>query len=321
MLRAFVYSFLVADALLAAVPAWAVAIGVHAEPVSLNEQDPAQATTGKLRYRGGVVLKSPDSRFGGFSGLAVAVDGSRLIAVSDRGLRLSAEIVYDPDDDLAGIADADLGSLAGEDGHSLRSNTERDAEALAVGPAGEIIVAFERDHRLLRYLPGQLVPERIPAPEELTAAPANGGIEGLTFLDDGRLFAVAEELKWGDRAVGWVSDETGWSPLTYALSDGFVVTDLAKLPSGDVLALERRYTMRIGVAARVRRIAKDAIAPGAELMGELLAELRPPLTVDNMEGISARRDAASGKTLIYLISDDNFNIAQRTLLLMFELIE
>jgi len=307
--------------LLAAMPAWAVAIEVRAEPVSLNEQDPAQATTGKLRYRGGVVLNSPDHRFGGFSGLAVAADGGYLIAVSDRGLRLGAKIVYGSDGNLAGLAEADLGSLAGEDGRSLRSSTERDAEALAVGPGGEIIVAFERDHRLLRYLPGQLVPERIPAPEELTAAPANGGIEGLTFLDDGRLFAIAEELKWGDRAVGWVSDETGWSPLTYALSDGFVVTDLAKLPSGDVLALERRYTMRIGVAARVRRIARNSIAPGAELSGELIAELRPPLTVDNMEGISARRDAAGGKTFVYLISDDNFSAAQRTLLLMFELVE
>jgi hypothetical protein len=40
-----------------------------------------------------------------------------------------------------------------------------------------------------------------------------------------------------------------------------------------------------------------------------------------MEGISARRDAAGGKTLVYLISDDNFSAVQRTLLMMFELAE
>ncbi|MBM3566402.1 MAG: esterase-like activity of phytase family protein [Alphaproteobacteria bacterium] len=311
----------VAILLLAAAPAWSATIEVRAEPVLLNEKDPAETTVGKLRYRGGVVLKSSDHRFGGFSGLAVAADGGYLIAVSDHGLRLSTKIVYGADGNLAGLAEADLGALAGEDGRPLRSNAERDAEALAAGPSGEVVVAFERDHRLLRYLPGQQVPERLPSPEELAAAPANGGIEGLTFLEDGRLFAIAEELIRGDRAVGWVSDADGWSPLTYALSDGFVVTDLARLPSGDVLALERRYTMRIGVAARVRRIAKDAIAPGAELAGELIAELRPPLTVDNMEGISARRDSGTGKTLVYLISDDNFSAAQRTLLMMFELME
>jgi hypothetical protein len=310
-----------ACALFAAAPAWPAPIEVRAEPLPLNEKDPAQIAVGKLTYRGGAVLKSPDHRFGGFSGLAVAADGARLIAVSDHGLRLEAKILYSPDGRLAGLAEADLGSLAGEDGRSLRSAAERDAEALAVGPSGEIIVAFERDHRLLRYRPGVLVPERIPAPEELANAPANGGIEGLTFLEDGRLFAIAEELIRGERAVGWVSNADGWSPLTYALSDGFVVTDLATLPGGDVLVLERRYALRIGVAVRVRRIAKGAIAPGAELAGELLAELRPPLSLDNMEGISARRDPASGKTLIYLISDDNFSVAQRTLLMMFELMD
>ncbi|MSP80547.1 MAG: esterase-like activity of phytase family protein [Rhodospirillales bacterium] len=308
-------------ALLAAVGARAAPIEVIAEPVPLNAADPAQTTVGKLRYLGGAVLKSPDPRFGGFSGLAVAADGARLIAISDHGLRLEAKIVYTPEGRLAGLTDVDLGSLSDEDGRSLRSVVERDAEALAVGPAGEIIVAFERNHRLLRYLPGVLVPERLPPPEELATAPANGGIEGLAFLKDGRLLAITEELIRGGRAVGWISDAAGWSPLTYALNDGFVVTDLATLPEGDVLALERRYTMRLGASARVRRIAAGTIAPGAELAGELIADLRPPLTLDNMEGISARRDAASGRTLIYMISDDNFSATQKTLLLMFELME
>ncbi|MCC7016085.1 MAG: esterase-like activity of phytase family protein [Rhodospirillales bacterium] len=308
-------------ALFAAAPAWPAAIEVSAEPIPLNENDPAATTVGKLRYLGGVVLKSPDPRFGGFSGLAVAADGARLIAVSDHGLRLEAKIFYAPDGRLAGLAEVDLGSLSDERGRSLRSVAERDAEALAVGPGGEIIVAFERRHRLLRYLPGILIPERLPPPEELANAPANGGIEGLTFLNDGRLFAVAEELTRGGRAVGWISDAEGWSPLTYVLNDGFVVTDLATLPGGDVLALERRYTMRIGVAARVRRIPAASIVPGAELVGELIAELRPPLTLDNMEGISARRDMGRGRTLVYMISDDNYSIMQRTLLLMFELTE
>ena len=313
--------FALAFALFAVAPAWAAPIEVSAEPLPLIEKDPAKAAVDKLKYRGGAVLKSPDPRFGGFSGLVVAPNGASLIAVSDRGLRLEAKILYASDGRLLGLAEADLGSLAGEDGRSLRLVAERDAEALAASPSGEIIVAFERDHRLLRYLPGTLVPERIPAPEEVARAPANGGIEVLTFLEDGRLLAIAEELIQGGHAVGWVSDADGWSPLTYALSDGFVVTDLATLPGGDVLVLERRYQLRIGVAARVRRIARTTIAPGAELVGELLAELRSPLAVDNMEGISARRDPASGKTLIYMISDDNFSAAQRTLLLMFELME
>jgi hypothetical protein len=43
----------------------------------------------------------------------------------------------------------------------------------------------------------------------------------------------------------------------------------------------------------------------------------PPASVDNMEGLAVREDA--GGTIIYLISDDNFNPIQRTLLMKFRL--
>ena len=49
-----------------------------------------------------------------------------------------------------------------------------------------------------------------------------------------------------------------------------------------------------------------------------IARLAAPLVHDNFEGIATRRDG-QGRTLVYLISDDNFHILQRTLLLMFEL--
>lgn len=315
--------FVVVMALLAALaitPLAAAPIEITATPVPLNDKDPAQATAGKLKYRGGVALKSPEGRFGGFSALAVSADGQRLIAISDKGRRLDAKILYTPEGNLAGLAEADLGSLAGEDGRPLSLPSERDAEGMAVGPAGEVIVSFERDHRFLRYLPGQAIPERIPEPEELKFAPGNGGVEGIAFLKDGRLLAIAEELKRGNRAVGWVSDATSWSPLTYALDDGFAVSDLTALPSGDILALERRYTLRLATVVRVRRIPAATIVPGADLNPELIAELRPPLTMDNMEGLAARQDA-DGRTLVYMISDDNFTFLQKTLLLMFELME
>ena len=67
-------------------------------------------------------------------------------------------------------------------------------------------------------------------------------------------------------------------------------------------------------------LALKLIDRAATLVGDdgvELARLAPPLTVDNMEGISARQDSA-GRTLIYLMSDDNYSVLQRTLLLMFE---
>lgn len=307
--------------LAAALPALAGPIEVTAKPVPLNAEDLAQTTVGTLKYRGGLMLTSPDGNFGGLSDLRVSQDGTRLIAVIDQGFRFAARLAYDSDGNLAGVADGDLGALTGPDGKSLQGRDWVDAEAMAPGAEGEIIVAFERNHRIWRYFPNNPVPEPLPPPPGLEHAPPNKGIETMTLLKDGKLLAVTEGLSKGGRNVGWVSSRDGWSVLTYAVDGGFQPTGAATLPDGDVLVVERRFTLRDGPAARIKRIARDTIQPAANLEGPIVAEFRPPLTVDNFEGIEARLDPATGKTLVYIVSDNNYNPLQRTLLLMFELIE
>ena len=49
-----------------------------------------------------------------------------------------------------------------------------------------------------------------------------------------------------------------------------------------------------------------------------MARFERPLTVDNFEGVAAVQDD-DGATLVYILSDDNFNFFQRTLLLLFRL--
>ena len=56
----------------------------------------------------------------------------------------------------------------------------------------------------------------------------------------------------------------------------------------------------------------------ASLRARELAWLAPPYAADNLEGLFARK-GARGETLLWLISDDNFNPVQRNILLMFEL--
>ncbi len=93
-------------------PAYAQSIQVRARAVALNEENPEQTTVGALRYRGGLALTSPDSRFGGLSALAVTVDGQRMLALSDRGFRFSARLVYDERGDLAGVRGAEFATSA-----------------------------------------------------------------------------------------------------------------------------------------------------------------------------------------------------------------
>lgn len=309
--------------LVAAVLAGAAAMAVRAEPVAVTANaiplDPSSDThiVGRLTFRGGVVLSSPDRRFGGYSALGISRDGRRMIALSDRGTRLAAHLIHDAGGDLAGIEGADIEAVVGLDGAPLTGDWA-DAEAISPGAAGEIIVAFERQHRLWRYLPGQPIPQPMAPPTELRVAPSNGGIEALALLDDGRLLAITERFGTADNRVGWVSDVDGWSVLTYAVTGGFQPTGAATLPDGNVVVLERAYRGPGTQAARVVVIDKAGIQPGARLVGDEVAVIRLPFTVDNFEAIEARR-GADGSVFIYLMSDDNFSILQRTLLMMFEL--
>jgi hypothetical protein len=297
-------------------------VEVRAVPVPLNADAPDQKTVGKLTYRGGVELLSPSDRFGGFSALGLSADGKRMVSLTDEGNRLDAHLVYGPDGDLIGLTNTEIFTLTGPGAVPLMDKTMSDAESMAPGVEGEIIVAFERAHRLWAYPHNQTGPRPLPLPAEMKNARPNHGIEALTLLNDGSLFAVSEGMGRDGANLAWISNQRGWSVLIYRTEDNYRPTGAATLPGGDVILLERYFTPREGVRARVRRIKDKDIQPGAEVTGDLLADLRAPLTVDNFEGIEAIK-GPKGETLVFLISDNNFNrfSPQKTLLMMFELTE
>lgn len=309
-------------------------------PVDLRPGLESVTTVGALRYRGGLEVSSSDRRFGGFSGLAVDAAGRGLVAVSDKGYWLTARLRHDRAGNLAGIEGGRMARLRDRAGRRLKGKRSSDAEALArVG--GQIAVAFERNSRVAFYPAGvgrgrkwgsRAATSENDAPGALLDdgwLPSNQGIEALTVLADGRLLALVEGpndafASW----PSWILDGAGqaknkgtgarWRRLNYARTGLFRPTGAATLPGGDVLVLERRFSLLGGVASRFVRLAKKSVVPGATLVGRELAVLRAPLIVENFEGVDVRR-GAKGETLVYIISDDNYNIVQRTLLLMFEL--
>ena len=66
------------------------------------------------------------------------------------------------------------------------------------------------------------------------------------------------------------------------------------------------------------RVAADSIHRDATLAPREVAEMNHAVTIDNFEGISARRNER-GETLVYIVSDDNFSPLQRSLLVMYRL--
>jgi hypothetical protein len=100
--------------------------------------------------------------------------------------------------------------------------------------------------------------------------------------------------------------------------DGFDISSARFLPGGDLILLERRFAPATGIALRIRRIAGETIRLGALVDGDYLLDAGMTSQIDNMEGLAIHVDQA-GRTILTLISDDNFSPLQRTLLLQFAL--
>jgi hypothetical protein len=302
-------------------------IEIRSTGVRFNVENRAQSGVDKLRFLGGIRLSSHDPRFGGLSGLLLTEGGARLYAVSDRAYWLEADVLHDADEKLVGVANARMGALRGLNGKPMEFDRDTDSEGLAILDNGDWLVSFERAHRFRRYpagarpLTGQ--PVKLPPPPGIKSAPGNGGMEALVTLRDGRLVAFTEELLAddGEARVVYLWDGSDWEQLQLKPFADYKPTGASLLPDGDVILLERRWDPIGGLGIRVSRIATDSIVPGAHLVPEQLALMRRPMTIDNLEGIAAR-SAADGRTLIYMISDDNYrSYLQDTLLLQFELTE
>ncbi len=304
-------------------------IRIKARPVAMHEDDLGRERNGRLQYLGGVSLTSGDPRFGGFSGLALSADGSRLIAVSDRGDLLRATVVRNRRGGIRTLEDAQLSRLPGDDGKPLAQDRgRRDAEAVTIAGA-EYCISFERRHRILCYPLNPTTaggrPRRIVLPASLRKWPWNGGIEALEALGDGRLLALSEEYRSAaGNSIGWILDGTSAARLELKATGRLSPVDLARLPGGDLLLAERYFSYLGGLIFRLSRIDGRTVRPGAVLVGRELALVRPPWTVDNFEGLAIwSRPERAGKPalIVHLISDDNFSVLQRTLLMTFRLLE
>lgn len=304
-------------------PAAAKNLEVDSVPVLLYEGKPHRTRVGELEYLGGFELFSSERSFGGLSGLAVSRDGKSLYAVSDHGNWLTARLSHDAADQLTGVHSWHATPILTTRGTHARG-PYRDAEALVLENDGTRLVSFEGRHRIRRYLglnggAAFQAPERVATPPELANAPVNGGLEAMTRLADGTLMILTEYYENSDGSFrGWLMQNGTAAPISYQATDGFMPTDLATLANGDILLLERKFSLS-NMAVRIRRFRSRQVKPGVKLSGEKLATIRHPLTIDNFEGLAVRQDA-QGNTLLYLVSDDNFLPFQRTLLLQFRLL-
>ena len=296
-------------------------IEVRTFEVILSHDDTERDTVGELKYRGGLDIRSTDRRFGGLSGLDISPDGRRLIAVTDRGDWFTAVLAYNRDRSLSGLSDTRMMAIRAEGGAPVTGRAETDSESILRLTDGSLVVGFEQRHRLHRFMtPGEAA-KPFGFPAALRRAPNNGGAEAITRLWGNQLLILSERLEASPGiAAGWVGAGRAWRAGGFRKTGIFHPVGAATRDDGTVFLLERRFTTIGGIAVRISRVPPGTIVPGRIFQGTELAELSPPLVADNFEGIDVRR-GETGETMIYVVSDDNFHILQRTLLLMFSLAE
>ncbi|HZP77987.1 MAG TPA: esterase-like activity of phytase family protein [Pseudolabrys sp.] len=303
-------------------------ISVRAQPItSFDNRDPARRRFGALEFRGGLELSSPNRAFGGISALRVAPDGAHFLAVTDNGSWLRGRITYE-DGHPAGIADAEMAPILGADGKPLASRSWYDAESLAED-GDTRYVGIERVDQIVKFDYGRdgllARGEPLALPPQFKNFTYNKSLECLVMVPKemplaGTLVVVTErslDSQGNHRSFLLADGHAG--EFSVVRSDDFDVSDCAVLPSADLLLLERRYSPARGVAMRIRRVPLSSLKPGALVDGPILVEADLGYQIDNMEGLAVHR-ADNGDLVLTLISDDNFSVIQRTLLLQFTLV-
>ena len=270
---------------------------------------------GTLVYRGGVDLTSRDRRFGGFSGLLVSQNGERMLAVSDRGWWLRGNLLYNEYGDLVGVQDADILPMRLLEGSP---NITLDAEAVVQNGESGYIVAYERQHRIWSYHDVWSSPKPVTMGNVLSFLPFNSGIESLALMAPGELLAITESGSEGSGFVAFYKTEDGVTQVQYPYDRYFRPSDAVGISENSLLVLERGYNRKMGVAARLVLAQLLRVDGKFKLTRDTLVNLDRPIPLDNFEGLAITSSPAS-PTTIYLLSDNNFNKDQRTLLMMFDL--
>ena len=288
-------------------------IHVVATPLPLDPKDPKHERLGQFQFAGALQLTSPDTGlFGGFSDLKVSDDGA-FVSESDEGSVMRGRIVLGPDGRLTGVADTRITRLKGADGKPLDGKREADSEGVGLWPNGDLMVSFERDHRIWVYPAAGGPPHAVPRPE--VSMPSNEGMEGLALAPHEGADAYWVGIEGGDIWLCHLAAACAKAPGQLAPGPGYRLPALFEMTTGDLVVEHHHWDPVTGTRLTVNVIDNPAANPHPKVKAQL--KLATPLTVDNIEGVAVvpRPD---GSWRFYLISDDNFSPYQRTLLMAFD---
>ena len=300
---------------------------IEATPIaSFDNRDPTRVRFGALEFRGGLALTSSYEAFGGISALHVEPDGSHFLALTDNGSWLRGRIVYECGKP-AGIADAEmapmLGPMASRSPRAAGStpNCSRKTTARSMSASS----AWKRS---------------CASTTPKTASRARRADQGAGRLQD--LHIQQEPGMPGDAAAGLAARRhpdrghraqprcARQSPLlsldgdhvarfSVKRSDDFDVSDCTILPPGGSAAA--RAQLFAGARRRHAHPPHSARRHQAGRAGRRQAADRGRSRLpDRQHGRHRRAPQRRRRNHLTLVSDDNFSVLQRNLLLQFALV-
>jgi hypothetical protein len=284
-----------------------------------------QTRFGAFEFIGGLELSSPSSMLGAMSAIRLSADRQRFLGVMDTGFWYAGRFERGPNGELTGIADFSVASMLDADGESSEEKWRVDAEGLAVR-GDEVLVSFERRSRVDVYpadAPGSsrptgTLPLQIPSKELRN----NRGLEAIMVAPAasplaGEVVVVSERSLDANGDI-YAAVLTGPTKGVFFVKrhPPYDVTDGDFLPNGDLLLLERRFSIAEGIGMRIRRIDASRLGAGNLVDGPVVLEADFGDQIDNMEGLDVSEDE-DGKVFVTLVSDDNHSILQRNLVLEF----
>lgn len=242
--------------------------------------------------------------FGGLSGIEITPEGDQITVISDAGFVARAQLERTSNKIMA-IKLQDVTAL------QVPSSTQKhrvftDAEGLVILSSGDLVVSFEKEHRIQTFDPAGSPIGAPVMPPMVDEYRYNAGLEALAQHPDGRLFTLPEKPPhWPGPFPLYVLDNGLWSDAGHIPRRGLFLPVGADFHGDGRLYLLERTVSPFGFQSRVRRFDLSS-----EPFVEEVLLTTPPGTHDNLEGITVWRDD-SGLRLT-MISDNNYQFFQRT---------
>ncbi len=287
----------------------------HSQVLRLTPLETGQLDLGEVQFKRAWRLNSPNTHFGSYSALIIDKNG-RFLAGSDHGRLLRFDIpgsrtrARAPElRQFPGIGNADKFSV------DLESLT-RDAAT------SRIWAGFEGRNAIVR-VSRDMTQRRLVEPAAMREWSSNSGPESLVRLEDGRFIVISEGTDPAGGALfpvllfaGDPTEAATARHFRFRPPEGYRPVDATQLPDGRLLVLVRNFTIALPPRFAVKLVVADPddLDPARPWQGREIAAIDDPAIADNYEGVAVQ-DEGDGSLTIWLISDDNNAIYQRTLLL------